>query len=116
MLLELAERNPPPVMSGDTMDLQEVRASLRANSAQVWVREKDDSGNTKIALSSGPQLRVRRWEQNEALHGSKGPLWRWTPCEDEIEIKGAILDEMGIEHIPESKQNRSRQIHQYGFT
>ena len=116
ILLGFAERNPSVGAASDVIGLQEVCASLRAKSAKVWVREKDDAGNTKIAPNSGPQLKVHRWEQNEALIGSKGPLWRWTPCDDEIEIKGAILDAMGMEHIPEIKRDRSLQIHQYGFT
>jgi hypothetical protein len=93
----------------------EIKASLDAISAKVWIREKDDAGNSIISYDM-PQLRIRRWQQNETELGNKGRLWRWTPCLEEIEIKGALIDSAGVEHVPESKLDRSQQIHCFGFT
>jgi hypothetical protein len=107
LILRFAEEASAITVSGKVVGLVEVRASLRARSAKVWVREKDDAGSSKICLVGSPQLSVRRWEQNESQPGSKGPLWRWTPCENEIEIKGAFIDRTGFEYLPEGKRNRS---------
>jgi hypothetical protein len=93
----------------------EIEASLDATSAKVWIREMDDAGNTMINYDL-PQLRIRRWQENETKTRSKGRLWRWTPCLEEIEIKGALIDSAGIEHIPDGKRDRSQQIHCFGFT
>jgi hypothetical protein len=114
--LAFAEKHPPNARRGQAMGSADICASLRAASAKIWIREKDASGNTKINLNVGPQLKVLRWEQNESRTGHNRPFWRWTPCENEIEIKGALLDPQGGEHVPEGKRDRSCQIHLYGFT
>jgi hypothetical protein len=93
----------------------DVNSSLAAPSAKTWVCEKGDAENSLIAYDM-PQLRVRRWQQNENEQGGKGMLWRWTPYLDEIEIKGGIIDSKGVEHIPESKRDRALQIYRFGFT
>ncbi len=116
-LLKFARDNPPEVIPpAGAMNLEVMQTSLDASSAKVWVREKNDDGNNKIECRSGPQLNVLRWMQNEDKSGSKRPLWRWTPIDDEIEIKGALLTPAGDEKIPEGKRNRSCQIHLFGFT
>lgn len=116
-LIRFLKKNPlPEACEAAAMTLQEIELSLDGPSAKVWVREKDDAGNTMIAVTANPQLEVCRWAQNEKEIGSKGPLWRWTPVGDEIEIKGAILSRGGEEYVPESKRDRSCQIHRYGFT
>jgi hypothetical protein len=111
-LLEFTKDNPakifPPNTNIKEMTIDEVRASLDAISAKVWVREN-------ISYDR-PQLTVRRWELNENVLGGKGILWRWTAYEDEIEVKGALLDPAGSETIPDGKRDRSCQIHYYGFT
>jgi hypothetical protein len=119
-LLKFAEECPPKLISKkaciDEMTFKEVGASLDAPSAKLWVRERDEFGSM-ISPNSQPQLKVRRWEINENKpENTNGPLWRWTPYDNEIEVKGALLDPTGIEHIPERKQNRSGQIHCHGFT
>jgi hypothetical protein len=101
-LLEFTKVNPL------SADIDEVCASLDAPSAKVWVRE-----NISYA---GPKLRIRRWEANEIILGSKGRLWRWTAYEDEIDVKGALLGPAGNEAIPDGKRDRSCQIHHNGFT
>jgi hypothetical protein len=110
-LLKFADENPPkidpPKKHIEEMTIKEVGASLDAPSAKVWVREE--------GVSDGPELKVRRWALNEAKKpGSK--LWRWTPIDNELEVKGALLDPTGVEHIPDCKLDRSCQIHHYGFT
>jgi hypothetical protein len=94
------------------MTIAEIEASLEAASAKVWVGENRGS---KISYA-GPQLRVRRWELNESIPCSKGRQWRWTPIDRDLEIKGALLDSSGTEHIPKTKRDRSCQIHKFGFT
>lgn len=96
------------------MSIDEMQASLDASTAKVWPCETDWDGN-QMPYKGKPQLSVRRWELNEAT-GPKGPLWRWTPDNSDLEIKGALLDPEGREYIPESKRDRSCQIHLYGFT
>ena len=98
------------------MTLVEVEASLDASSAKIWPRERDDAGNSRIAPNATPQLKVPRWAANEGLAGSKGPLWRWTPYHDEIEVKGAFLRPDGFEYVPAGKRDRSYHIHRYGYT
>lgn len=115
-LLAYAASNAPILISpAKTMDLAEMSASLNASSAKVWVRERDDNNNY-IGTTVGPQLKVRRWHQNETADGSKGQLWRWTVVSDSIEITGGFLDPDGNEHVPDGKQDRSLQIHRFGFS
>jgi hypothetical protein len=110
-LLGYLEENPPkiepPTENIEEMTVDEVAASLDAPSAKVWVREQ---------FTHGPELMVRRWKLNEAKPGNKGLLWRWTPCDNEIEVKGALFNPARAEHIPDSKLDRSCQIHYFGFT
>lgn len=98
-----------------SMNEAQIWASLTAPSAKIWVREKDDNGNCMIQKNDRHQLVVRRWEANEKDPGT-GDLWRWTPKRDELEVKGAILGPDSEEYVPESKRDRSCQIHRYGFT
>ncbi|MET4232655.1 hypothetical protein ABIA85_005944 [Bradyrhizobium sp. LA6.10] len=117
-LLKFAVANPlqlePKKKNVLEVSLDDVQISLEAPSAKVWVRERDDSTNSIIA--GGPELIVQRWTENENDPRGKGPQWRQTPADGEIEIKGALIDSKGIEHIPEDKKDRSCQIHHYGFT
>lgn len=92
------------------MHRADVEASLSAPSAKVWIRE------STISIESGPQLLVRRWEGNESKPGNKVRLWRWTPYECAIDLKGALVDPVGTEHVPDSKRDRAHQIHCFGFT
>jgi hypothetical protein len=96
----------------------DVCTSLEASSAKVWVNERDDSGNSKIDLSLPHQLRVARWIRNEAdsCCTSTVSLWRWTPVDTIIEVKGALITPDEKECIPHGKINRARQIHLCGFS
>lgn len=95
------------------MSLADVGMSLDARSAKVWVGEE--------ALVTGqPELIVQRWVENEGKEiaglPSKGARWRCTPASGEIEVKGALIDSSGGEHVPISKARRSEEIHYFGFT
>jgi hypothetical protein len=97
MLLAYAKNNRP-VLEGKAreMTIDEVGASLNA------------------PFDNEPALMIPRWKADP---GPKGPLWRWTPYGDEIEMKGALIRRGGnAEHIPESKRDRSCQIHRHGYT
>lgn len=117
-LLQYVEQNPPrqekikpPMMCHD------MRASLEASSAKVWVRERDDDGSFLLQQEQPEkQLKVLRWETNENEASQNKGLWRMKPVGNELEIKGAILGRNGEEYIPKGKRDRSCQIHQYGFT
>ncbi|HEY5278755.1 MAG TPA: hypothetical protein VIJ67_03275 [Pseudolabrys sp.] len=98
------------------IQVDEALRSTSASSTKVWVREMDGAGRSMISIEARPQLSVARWIQNESEVGSKGRQWRWTPYSNELEIKGALIDQTGAEHIPASKVDRSFQIHRYGFT
>jgi hypothetical protein len=115
-LMGFAIRNPPrPAPKAAGMDLTQVKASLEAPSAKVWVREKDDKGDLLLKATKGSQLMVRRWLENEKEAANKD-MWRRTPFGDEVEVKGAFLGPDGEEYIPEVKRDRSCQIHRFGFT
>lgn len=93
-----------------------VEDSLNGDSAKIWVYEKDENGNSIIDVHNKQRLNVPRWVANEANAEVNKGYWRWTPINDRIEVKGALLDPNGNEHIPEFKRDRSCQIHRYGFT
>jgi hypothetical protein len=104
--------DPKKAKNISEMTVDDVRTSLRAPSAKVWVREKDD---TKQKISQGgPELNVARWAQNESM-GTTGRCWRWTPYHNQIEIKGALINSRNVEYIPDIKRDRSCKIHYYGF-
>jgi hypothetical protein len=117
MLLQFAMKHPEALASGKIkMEVAEVQQSLDAPSAKIWVREKDDSGDSMISTKGQPQLQVPRWAAKENEPGSKGPLWRWTPIANHLEVKGALIGPDGTEHVPQSKRDRAKQIHRFGFT
>lgn len=93
-----------------------VGASLDGDSAKVWVCEKDENRDPITDFHSEQRLNVPRWLANEADAPINKRCWRWTPNHDRIEVKGALLDPNGNEHVPEYKRDRSCQIHRYGFT
>lgn len=108
-ILKIAEKQIHPMTIGD------IEASLDAKSAKIWPCEIDSKGNRTMPFEGKPQLDVLRWKLNEDI-ARNGPLWRWTPDDRDLEIKGALLDPEGGEHIPQDKRDRSDQIHRYGFT
>jgi hypothetical protein len=112
-LLEYAEMNPPtPDKKAHPMDLRDIALSLRAPSAKIWPREKDDDDNSLFRLH---ELVVPRWEENEKCAEFNKAFWRRTPISGQIEIKGAILRPDGSETVPPAKLKRSYEIHTFGF-
>lgn len=117
-LLEYATKKPPKVcFPAADMNEYQIKDSLDKPSAKVWVREWDDDENFKIDLT-GTQLIVRRWRENENENECEDfrKYWRWTPIDDGIEVKGALLTPDGNEAVPEKKKYRSIQINRFGFT
>ena len=115
-LLEFVAKHPiviPPKALG--MSSADVGTSLTAPSAKVWVRERDD-GNKSLLELNAAQIVVPRWAQNEAIAIHNQGMWRFTPTGSEIEIKGAIIGPNSEEYVPAGKQDRSCQIHRFGFT
>jgi hypothetical protein len=110
------DRAPTVERYARPMALEEIPASLAALSAKAWPSETDVNGQRSTPTDDPHQVIVPRWAQNETLPGSRGDLWRWCPTDRDLDIKGALLDPTGREHIPEGKRDRSCQIHHYGFT
>ena len=114
-----------PIKGTNTLTIEQVRMSLAAASAKMWIFEKDSDGN-KIVGKSNPELVyelfVPRWwpeartavEENrdsKALDGILAPLpWK-------LDIKGGFLDQKEwTERVPVDKVDRAIEIHRYGFT
>jgi hypothetical protein len=114
-LLSFVEQNPPrPPKKISRMTSEEIQASLQAPSAKFWPREKDATGELLLA-GEDAGLVVPRWAQNEQYGEQKG-MWRKSLTGDELEIKGALLDPNGTEHVPDGKRDRSCQLYRFGFT
>jgi len=57
-LLSFAHQDPPPIIKpAAPMDMDDIEASLKATSAKIWPRERDDS--LKIGCSPISNLRYR---------------------------------------------------------
>jgi hypothetical protein len=111
-LLSFARQNPPDAPENAApMDAKDIKASLEAPSAKIWPREMDGAKG----LLERQQLAVPRWIKNEAT-SPHGINWRDTPTVPELEIKGALLGQDGMEYWPPDKRDRACQIHRFGFT
>ena len=112
-LLDHARDHPPsPPNKCAPMNAEDIRASLAAVSSKVWPQEKDEARND---LFADDQLKVLRWKQYE-MHGGKGRSWRRSPITGDLEIKGALIGADRTEYVPDSKRDRSCQIHKFGYT
>jgi hypothetical protein len=67
LLTYAAEKSTCLENKAKEMTVDEVRASLAAPSAKVWVRERDDQGNLIISTKDEARLIVPRWEENEEV-------------------------------------------------
>jgi hypothetical protein len=113
-LLSFAEQNPPSRIGKITpMTDADIKSSLKAPSAKIWPRERDDD---QVSLFVDSPLIVPRWCANEAHATVNKGMWRRTPNTGELEIKGALIGPDGTEYLPEGKRDRSCQIHRFGFT
>ena len=93
------------------LTLDHAALSLRAASAKIWPAETDLGG---VREPGYPAIEVRRWRQNQPTENYD--RWRWSPEGNEIEIKGALVDPDGFEHVPDGKRDRAFQIHKLGIT
>lgn len=117
-LLSTSVAKYAPIVHGkktEPMSLSEIERSFRGKSAKIWPYERDVRGQTKMPFQGLPQLHVQRWFENESS-GPKGPMWRWTPADRDLEVKGALIDPEGVEYFPDGKKDRAEQIRLYGFT
>lgn len=94
------------------MNEADISKSLTATSSKIWPCEFDEQGLRSLPIGDR-SLRIARWITNESR---KPTRWRWAPNDRDLEVKGALIDVHGKEHIPESKKDRAEQIYLYGFT
>ncbi|MDR5785040.1 MULTISPECIES: hypothetical protein [unclassified Caballeronia] len=111
-----------------TVDTSLLRLSLNAESAKVWISERNLRGQTIIGCPA-PSL-VEDEIRNDWLDvargvqcGEYGPTHRSAlygvraPLADQLEIKGAWITEPGrVEYVPEDKRDRDQQLYAFGFT
>ena len=112
-----------------TMNEEELIRSLNLGSSKIWIDEQgiraqrgDDITDLKVDLKVKPWLTVaRRYvadpdkfpdlnKEIKAVDGVKAPTGTI------LEVKGAFIDENDKERVADDKENRSQQIHLYGFT
>ena len=112
-ITEFLHRHPDCLAKENcTLSHDEAIRSLNGNSAKVWVEHQDAHG-AKIARSL-PHLVVQRWEQLRS--SPKGFHGCWAPIFAVLDLKGAFFDSDGSERVPERKKDRSRQLHDRGFS
>jgi hypothetical protein len=118
------DKTPKHPMSAELLEV-----SLNAKSAKIWINEQgvrsqqgDDIANKRIYLDVEPWVSTARAffrapsnypdnnKEIKAVDGVKAPTGTT------LEVKGAFVDDNGNEQIAEGKEDRSRQIHLYGFT
>jgi len=90
------------------MNQDDVAVSLASPIAKIWPDEDNGFPSTER------RLRVTHWEEFEREQ-SHNPLWRWTPCNRALEIKGALIDADLVGFEPKQGA-RAGQIHRSGFT
>ena len=121
-LVEYAQHN----RAKREMSQSEVRRSLQAHSAKVWI---DESGTRKPrgddVYEQKPDLLVPRWLKAADLYREKPTVDRHaelaidgTKCPEgeKLGVKGAFFSGAGEECIPENKRDRDLHIHRYGFS
>lgn len=103
----------PMLLGSLSSDEAFARRSLRCPSAKVWVQERFE--NQLLVTREGIHLSIGRWITNEPSAPNGGD-WRWCPADGALEVKGALIETDGTEHVPEAKLDRAQQIHTFGFT
>ena len=116
-LLSFVEHHHPALITRrgkkpNPMNATDISASLGGVSAKIWPREYTDDRSKN--LLSNDHLEVSRWANKS--HPQNPGRWRKSPAFGDWEIKGALLGLDRTEFIPESKLDRSCQIHQFGFS
>jgi hypothetical protein len=107
-------------------NVEDVRTSLRACSAKVWLSE----GGMLFGRQLVEEIQVPEWiararEASGAFQSGEAPnppeqeiaIWGVRAARDTIiEVKGAYLDEARNELVPRRKVLRSYHIHRYGYS
>ena len=87
----------------------DISASLDAVSSKLWIREAPS------LLDGGRDLNVEPWVSEAARGVELAVLGLAAPTVSKFEVKGALLDAFGHEHVPAPKLRRHYDLHHYGF-
>ncbi len=87
-----------------------VKSSLSAMSAKIWIHEDD------FPVSPTRDLRVEPWA-SAAKRGVKlAKSGVCAPAKGRIQVFGAFVDAYGHERVPHDKIRRRFDLHEYGFS
>ena len=87
----------------------DICASLDAMSSKIWIREAPST------LSGNRDLNIEPWLSEAARGVELARLGVAAPTVSRFEVKGALLDAFGHEHVPCRKLRRHQDLHHYGF-
>jgi hypothetical protein len=110
----IASLKPRLLAAVDTRDQPglakiDVGASLDAVSSKLWIVEAPS------VLNGNRDLNVEPWASEAARGVELAVLGLAAPAVSKFEIRGALLDAFGHEHVPSAKVRRHHDIHHYGF-
>ena len=106
----------------DGISLNEIKESLKAESAKVWVAESGNEPKLDCLTCAGewsardqapkPEIINGRWERkkNGSASGASAPYLT------KLRVIGGFLNNEGKEWVDERKMNRAREIHDTGWT
>lgn len=108
--IALSRVSLPSVVRGNgaEMSREDIIYALNLGSAKLWLAEN-------YLRKDGKSLDVARWAMNEPEQDNPR-LWRWTPRATKFNVMTAWLTPDRTEWISPGKQDRSLQIHRWGFT
>lgn len=135
---EVVERITPHLLAtaknaaqGSDFSLERVAASLRADSAKIWIHESESTlaqdsidADALVAISvphwvaSAREVTaaMRRGVKPQPSSKEKALLGVQAPEGTQLQVLGAWLNDVtGAEHVVPSKRNRGREIRVYGF-
>ncbi len=110
--------------------IEKIKQMEKSTCKPVWVAKSLSSPDAKIWIHQGPWLRkreqkirklqVERWIlhiNDRDKNIANKALWSTlVPNEEKLDIKGGFILLDGSQSEPNPKSNRSKQIHEYGFT
>jgi hypothetical protein len=97
--------------TGPALGQFDLKKSLSACSAKVWIDEHDFPFR-----SPTKDLAIVRWKEEAALGIDKAIWGLCAPTGTQLQVKGAFLDPAGNEVVPSDKVRRRYDIYQYGFS
>jgi len=111
LIASLKPRLMAAVDVADQPDLAKIDicASLDAMSSKIWISQ------APLTLSGNRDLNVEPWVSEAARGVELARLGVAAPAVTRFEVKGALLDAFGHEHVPSGKLRRHQDIHHYGF-